>query len=188
MSCLIGYRNSVRIWLMKEFQKELRRDPMQRSADTSSSSQEPPMEPRAYLKPGPGKHRVLMNFPKDPNCEICLKTKITRASCRRRANAVMPRAENFDDLIAAYHKVLSEECESRNNHRYAVVVQDLATQWIQSYPSKSKSSQETQKNLMKFLERRVESGKEALWSRTLKNWSRWTHLNSTPEGPMQRKC
>ena len=26
------------------------------------------------------------------------------------------------------HKVLSEGCESRNNRRYAVVVQDLATQ------------------------------------------------------------
>ena len=24
--------------------------------------------------------------------------------------------------------------------------------------------------------------------RTLKNWRRWTHLNSTLEGPMQRKC
>ena len=27
----------------------------------------------------------------------------------------------------------------RNNHRYAVVVQDLATQWIQSYPCKNKN-------------------------------------------------
>ena len=32
------------------------------------------------------------------------------------------------------------------------VVQDLATQWLQSYPCKSKSSQETQESLMKFLE------------------------------------
>ena len=64
----------------------------------------------------------------------------------------MPRAEQFGDLITADHKVLSEESESRNNHRYAVVVQDLATQWIQSYPCETKSSQETQKNLMKFLE------------------------------------
>ena len=64
----------------------------------------------------------------------------------------MPRAEHFGDLITADHKILSEESESRNNHRYAVVVQDLATQWIQSYPCKTKSSQETQKNLMKFLE------------------------------------
>ena len=33
-----------------------------------------------------------------------------------------------------------------------------------------------------------ESGKETLWSQTLNNWSRWTHLNSTQEGSMQRKC
>ena len=44
------------------------------------------------------------------------------------------------------------KCESRNNHRYAVVVQDLATQWIQSYPCKTNTSQETQKSLQKFLE------------------------------------
>ena len=35
---------------------------------------------------------------------------------------------------------------------------------------------------------RVESGKVTLWSHTLKNWRRWTHLNSTPQGSMQRKC
>ena len=45
-----------------------------------------------------------------------------------------PRADKFGDLITADHKVLNEEGESRNNHRYAVVVQDLATQWIQSLP------------------------------------------------------
>ena len=32
-----------------------------------------------------------------------------------------------------------ERCESRNNHRYAIVVQDLATQRIQSYPCKTKT-------------------------------------------------
>ena len=109
-----------------------RRHLMQRSAHTSSSSHEPPMEPRAYVEPGSGKHIVFTHFPKDPNCEICLKTKMTRASCRRRAGTVVPRAEHFGDLITAHHKVLSEESEPRNNHRYAVVVQDLATQWLQS--------------------------------------------------------
>ena len=39
----------------------------------------------------------------------------------------VPRADNCGDLITADHKVLSEGCESRNNHRYALVVQDLAT-------------------------------------------------------------
>ena len=49
----------------------------------------------------------------------------------------MPKAENFGDVITADHEVLSEGCESRNNHRCAIVVQDLATQWIQSYSLKS---------------------------------------------------
>ena len=38
------------------------------------------------------------------------------------------------------------------NHRYAVVVQNLATQWIQAYPCKTKNSQETQRSLQKILE------------------------------------
>ena len=96
-----------------------------------------------------GKHSVYTRFPKDRNCEICQRTKITRAPCRRRIGGVVPRAEFFGDLITADHKVLSEGCESRNNHRYAVVVKDLATQ---SYPCKTKTSQETQRSLQKFLE------------------------------------
>ena len=62
------------------------------------------------------------------------------------------KSGNFGDLITADHKVLSEGCESRHNHRYAVAAQDLATQWIQSYPCKTKTSQETEKSLQKFLE------------------------------------
>ena len=95
---------------------------------------------------------MYARFPKGPNRDICLKTKMTRFYCRRRAGTVVPRAEHFGDLITADHKVPSEGCESRNDHRYAVVVQDLATQWLHSYQCKTKTSQETQKSLMKFLE------------------------------------
>ena len=118
------------------------RNPEQGSQDTSKSSHELPMEPRAKVEPGSGKHSVYTHFPKDPNCDICLKTKITRASCRRRTGTVVPRAEHFGDLITADHKILSKESESRNNHRHAVVVQDLATQWIQSYTCKQKLSRD----------------------------------------------
>ena len=64
------------------------------------------MESRAKMEPGSGSHSVFTHFPKDPNCEMCLKTKITRASCRRRAGTVVLRPENFGDLIAADNKVL----------------------------------------------------------------------------------
>ena len=118
----------------------------------ASSSHEPSLEPTSTKSVDLGKHSVHNHFPKDRNCEICQRTKITRAPCRRRIGRVVLRAEIFGDLITADHKVLSEGCESRNNHRYPVVVQDLATQWIQAYPCKNKTSQETQRSLQKFLE------------------------------------
>ena len=115
----------------------------------ASSLRESASEPRGKVVSG--KHSVHTHFPKDRNCEICMRTKITRAPCRRRIGEATPRAKIFGDLKAADHKILSEGCESRNNHRYAVVVQDLAIQWIQSFPCKTKTSQETQRSLLKFL-------------------------------------
>ena len=102
-----------------------RGNPAPKDQDTSSSAHELPMESRAKVESSSGKRSVYTHFSKDPNCDICLKTKITRASCRRRAGTVVPRAANFGDLITADHKILSEGRESRNNHRYAVLVQDL---------------------------------------------------------------
>ena len=118
----------------------------------ASSSHEVSLEPTTKRREDLVSTMCILIFPKDRNCEICKRTKITRAPCRRRNGEAVPRAANFGDLITADHKVLSDNCESRNNHRYAVVVQDRATQWIQAYPCKNKTSQETQRSLQKFLE------------------------------------
>ena len=134
-------------WL-QEFRENLVDDRVPEHRDShASSSHEPSLEPTPARSADLDKHSVYTHVPKDRNCEICQRTKITRAPCRRRIGGVVPRAENFGDLITADHKVLSEGCESRNNHRYAIVVQDLATQWIQSYLCKTKTSQETQRSL-----------------------------------------
>ena len=139
-------------WL-QEFRENLVDDeiPLQ-GGSHASSSHEASLEPTTKRREDLGKHSVKTHFQRDRNCEICQRTKITSAPCRRRIGRVVPLAENFGDLITTDHKVLSEGCESRNNHRIALVVQDLGTQWIQSYPCKTKTSQETQRNLQKFLE------------------------------------
>ena len=123
----------------QEFKENLVADRFPERRDShASSSHEPSLEPGPARRVDLGKHSVYAHFPKDRNCEICHRTKISRAPCRRRIGGAVPRAENFGDLITADHKILSEGCESRNNLRYAVVVQDLATQWIQSYRAKQK--------------------------------------------------
>ena len=96
----------------------------------------------------------------------------------------MPKAEHFGDLITADPKVLGEGCASRNNSRYAVVVQDSATQWIQSDQCKTKTTQETQKNLMKFLEPKrkpkvIYTDKSLEFGKSCEDLS-WNHSTSTP--------
>ena len=131
-----------------------------------------------------GKHIVYSHFLQDRNCEICQRTKIRRAPCRRRNGGAVLRGGNFGDSITADHKVLSDNCETRNNHRYAVVVQDLVTQWIQSYLCKTKTSQETQRSLQKFLEpdrkpKVIFTDYSLEFCKSCEDLS-WNHCTSTP--------
>ena len=124
------------------------------------------------------------HFPKYRNCEICLRTKMTRALGRKRTGDAVPRAEHFCDMITADHKVLTEGGESRNNHRYAAVVQGLATQRIQSYPCKTKTSQETERSLRKFLEpsekpKVIYTDNSLEFCKSCEELS-WKHRTSTP--------
>ena len=150
----------------------------------ASSSHEPSLEPAPVRSVDLGKHSVFTHFPKDRNCEMCQRTKITRASFGRRIGRVVLRAENLGDLITANHKVFNENCESRNNHRHAIVVQDLATQWIQAYPCKTKTSQETQRSLQKFLEperkpKVIYTDNSLEFGKACEDLS-WNHCTSTP--------
>ena len=151
----------------------------------ASSSHEASLELTTKRREELGKHSVFFfHFPKDRNCEMCKRTKITTAPCRRCNAGAALRAENLGDLITADHKVLSDNCESRNDHRYAIVVQDLATQCIQAYPFKNKTSQETQRSLQKFLE--PERKSKVIYTDNSLELGRacaglsWNHCTSTP--------
>ena len=61
----------------------------------ASSSRKASLEPFFKGREDLCKHSVYTHFPKDRICEICKRTKITRAPCRRRNGAAVPRAEKF---------------------------------------------------------------------------------------------
>ena len=92
---------------LSEFTKNLVDEgvPSLRDTPASSSRESHPEPPRRVVS---DKHSIYTHFPKDRNCEIRKKTKITRAPCRRRTGKAIPRAESFGDLITANHKVPSE--------------------------------------------------------------------------------
>ena len=126
------------------------------STDLSSVVEIPPAHTssKPTLNNSGRKHNVITHFSKHPNCEVCRRTKVTRAPCRRNLDDLEDRlkiAERLGEMITADHNVLHEEQESRLHHSCAVVVQNLATQWIHSHPCKTKSAQELMRSLRKFL-------------------------------------
>ena len=95
-------------WL-QEFREILVDDEIPVQGDShASSSHEVSLEPTFKRREDLGKHSVYTHFTKDRNCEICKRTKITRAPCRRRNGEAVLRAEKFCHLITADHKVLSD--------------------------------------------------------------------------------
>ena len=150
----------------------------------ASSSRELASEP--WGKVVSDKHSIYTHVPKGKDCDICQRTKITRAPRRGRNGGAVLRVEIFEDWITADHKVVSDNCESRNNHRYAVVTQDLASQWIQSYPCKTKTYQETGRSLQKYLEpnskpKVIVTDNPLEFSKAREDLS-WNHCTSTQIG------
>ena len=68
-------------------------------------SQESDSEHRAKVATKSRNHSIFSHIPKDRGCDVCLRTKISKASWRRCTGDALPRAEKFGDLITADHKV-----------------------------------------------------------------------------------
>ena len=72
-------------------------------------------------------------FPKTQVVKFASATKVTRATCRRNSQSHTPRATKFADIILLLLTRTVFKEERRSKHRYAIVVQDLATPWIQNF-------------------------------------------------------
>ena len=84
-------------WL-QEFREILVDDEIPVHGDShASSSHEASLEPTFKIREDLGKHSVHTHFPKGRNCEICKRTIIIKAPCRRRNGEAVLRAENFGD-------------------------------------------------------------------------------------------
>ena len=128
--------------------------------------------------------QYLYSLPQRPELRRMLENQNYEDSLQKTRWGICSRAEKFDDFITADHKVLNEGSESRNNHRYAVVVQDLATKWIQSFPCENKNSQETVRSLRKFLEpsnkpKVIYTDNSLEFGKSYEELS-WNHRASTP--------
>ena len=152
MTCRIGCWSSKRIWSMNVVFQSHGETLSLDIEDTSSSSHELPMESRAKAEPGSGEHSVYTHFPKDPNCDICLKTKNNEGVLQKTCWYSRAQSGKLWWL---------DNCRSPNSQwrKWILTIIDMPW-WYEIWqlcgyiPTrvKLKRSQETQKRLMKFLE------------------------------------
>ena len=79
------------------------------------------------------------HVPQDPNCEVCKLTKTSRSPCRNRPAARGDRVHSLGKLS----RRISKFSMGKNESRCGVVVQDLYSSWILSYPTKNETARET---------------------------------------------
>ena len=143
-----------------------------------------------FSVPPSARHNKFTHFPLDKNCEICKLVKCTRAACK--AGTVperdgLPPATQFGDRLTADHKSLADDQSARNGARYALIIQDEYTKWIQAYATKTRSHEEVVLAFSRFMPLNtkprhvyVDNAPELL--KALEEM-RWNHDTSTPHRP-----
>ena len=137
------------------------------SSEAPASISREPLHQEPSIKVVSCKHSIFIYFPKDRDCEVCKRTKIIRAPCRKRTGNVVHRAEKCGDLITGEHRVLS-------GHAVSVKVVTLETifdlqSWCRTWPPIGSSRIRAKQKLL----RKHRGACKSSWSQigTLKSFS-----------------
>lgn len=111
------------------------------------------------LNPHLSQNHYMTHFPKDKICPVCAKCKTQKRQARKKSKDdasyeswVEPKT--FAELVTADNMIVAEskaENRSRNEDKYAIVIQDWATKQIGAFPVKSKSGEDSLAAFQYFL-------------------------------------
>lgn len=118
---------------------------------------------------------------------MCSDCKNTRAQCRKTKHGKpddLPIPTEWAHSVTGDHKVLNDDDASRNEDRYALVLMDRYSRWLQAYASKTKDHKECMLQLQRFFgpQNRPEhfySDNSGELIKALKELG-WLHDTSTP--------
>ena len=129
-----------------------------------------------------GKQSTFTHFPNDRNCEVCRKDQNHEVSFQKTNWGNSTSSGKVGHLIAADHKFSTRKVNRGTITEYAVVVQELSSQLLQSYPSKTIFSG-NRKELAKVQpdrKRKVIYADNSLKFGKVCEVLSWNHCTSTP--------
>ena len=105
--------------------------------EPQARSSHEPLHPEPPPKVVSGKHSTFTHFPNDRNCEVCKKDQNYEVSFKKTNWRNSTSSGKVGHLIAADHKFSTRRVNRGTITEYTVVVQELSSQLMQSYPSKT---------------------------------------------------
>ena len=99
----------------------------------------------------------------------------------------VPQTRKWADAITADHQIFNDEEAGRKGERVCMICSDRWTHWVQGYPARTKSADETQRDLERFVGPWLRPGYaytdgSGEISKALKTLN-WLHDHITPHRP-----
>ena len=105
------------------------------------------------IRPTGNEHNVLTHYPKDPDCPVCQRSKATKVALPAKPDETKPdkaiEPKKFGDSVTCDHQIL-EKINDGRKPTVALVVQDIATYWLQAYSANTKCAKEIQTVMPRF--------------------------------------
>ena len=121
-------------------------------SDTSDEEQESKPTPRLTLEQQAKlEGHLLTHKPYNAACNICIAAKARRRQHRRRLQPVHRSLTKFGQIVTCDHIDLASWWQhSHKGHMCALIMYDLSTGFLGSYPSYTKTGSETWENVKRF--------------------------------------
>ena len=98
---------------------------------------------RALKEEATSIQHLLTHTPKNPFCDVCNRAKMTKRPSYRSGGSTQVEANTFGEHITADHLVLGDDEEMDiDGSRTALVIKDIATDFVYVYPSARRSTRE----------------------------------------------
>jgi hypothetical protein len=96
---------------------------------------------------------MMTHVPKNPYCKACSRAKTVARPHRAHApsDGVGPPPEEFGDEVTADYLSVGPEELSWHGERFALVMYDRATRWLQCFPKLSSSAEHTKEAFLSFM-------------------------------------
>ena len=110
-----------------------------------------PHERRCLFREAKSIHHLMTHLPKNPYCQACNRAKMYAERATKSSAPMADKPKKFGDQVTCDH-VISKSAEAMGTDRkkYAMIIRDIYTNWIEFAPQMNRDKHEARAALRRF--------------------------------------